>query len=102
MSDENNPQDPVHSDTDDEPVTPEVPVPGAPTATVCPAGPPGDQKEGDEPPKPFDFKAAIKNRDCTWLDIQHERIREIPDDAFEGLDKCEEVCLRYNLISSVV
>lgn len=57
-----------------------------------------DEIENDE----FNWDLAIPNRsEMTWVDIQKKRLREIPENALVGLDKCEEVCLRYNLIKDM-
>jgi len=50
----------------------------------------------------FNWKKAIPNPSQTeYLDIQHRKLRTIPDDALKGLDKCEYVCFRYNLIKDM-
>lgn len=55
-------------------------------------------KEKDEGRPDFDWTKAIPDKSCEWVDIQHEKITTIDPEAFAGLDKCEYVCLRYNLI----
>ena len=61
----------------------------------------GEENEEQES-KEFDWDLAIPDRsNITWLDIQKKRLREIPEFALKGLDSCEEVCLRYNLIKDM-
>ena len=77
---------------------------GVTTVAVASDAESDPEKEGDEEEesKDFDWVAAIPDRaNITWLDIQKKRLRMIPEDALRGLDSCEEVCLRYNLIKDM-
>merc|ERR1712014_266559 len=61
-----------------------------------------EQVEEENETEEFNWDLAIPNRsEMTWVDIQKKRLREIPENALKGLDKCEEVCLRYNLIKDM-
>lgn len=62
--------------------------------------PENDQTSEENANEDFNWQAAIP-KDCVWIDIQKKRLREIPEDALQGLEKCEEVCLRYNLIKDM-
>ena len=63
---------------------------------------PENEETKDEENEEFNWDLAIPNRsEMTWVDIQKKRLREIPENALVGLDKCEEVCLRYNLIKDI-
>ena len=61
-----------------------------------------EKEEEETETEEFNWDLAIPNRsEMTWVDIQKKRLREIPENALAGLDKCEEVCLRYNLIKDM-
>lgn len=57
------------------------------------------EKEPEE--EEFDWNKVIPNKNTEWIDLQHKRIRFIPEDALENLPKCDYVCLRYNLIKDM-
>jgi len=55
----------------------------------------------DDSAEPFNWTKAIKDpENAEWLDVQHARLREIPEKVLD-LPKCDYVCFRYNLIKDM-